>query len=260
MPFLFCDSMIHQYRSLGYVIFRQVLPASLIADLRRAALRIPELARKNGGPQAQRLQPIKKYLDEKEFKSFLDYSHLPPLVDAIQKILSPRNVLSGGVLETGGVFVEPADLPGCTDWHRDIRETHNVPDVEEFRRITIDPLWFNQINCPLYEDNCTWYVPGSYLRQFDLDGETAAAGNSPNQIVDKASYEERERRNLEYARSMPHAIRAAMDAGDFMLYHPNGWHLGNYLPDRKRMTIHDYAPTPELVDWYARWNKAKAKK
>ena len=52
---------------------------------------------------------------------------------------------------------------------------------------------------------------------------------------------------------MSEAVRLCMDAGDFAIYHPNAWHLGNYLPDRRRVTIHDLAPTPELLDWYARW-------
>jgi ectoine hydroxylase-related dioxygenase (phytanoyl-CoA dioxygenase family) len=153
-----------------------------------------------------------------------------------------------------GLLLEPAEQPWCTKWHRDIRETSNVPDVEEFRHLAHDPLWFNQINCPLYEDNCTWYVPGSYLRD-DLPDEVAAAEASLP--PENASYEERERKCLEYAQGMPRAVRLSMDAGDFALYHPNGWHIGNYLPDRKRVTIHDIAPTPELLDWYERWQKKR---
>lgn len=254
MAFKFCGSMIHHYRTQGYVIFRQVLPISLVRDLRRATATAPDQARKRHGPQAQRLQPVGDY--DLDFKPFMDYMTLSPLVDAIQKILTPRHTLSKGDAGNMGLLLEPAELPWCTAWHRDIRETHGVPDVEEFRRITADPLWFNQINCPLYEDSCTWYVPGSYLRQFDLDGETAASAARPFDESD--DWMTRERKCVEYCQSMPHAIRASMDAGDFMLYHPNGWHLGNYLPDRKRVTIHDFAPSPELVDWYDRWGKAKA--
>lgn len=254
MAFKFCDSMIHRYRTEGYVIFRQVLPISLVRDLRRATATAHEQARKRHGPQAQRLQPLSGY--ELDLKPFADYATLPPLVDAIAKILTPRHQLGKGDWFHTGLLLEPSELPWCTNWHRDIRETHNVPDVEEFRRINVDPLWFNQINCPLYEDNCTWYVPGSYLRAFDLEGETAAA--NAKMFEEGDDWIARERKCVEYCQSMPHSIRASMDAGDFMLYHPNGWHIGNYLPDRKRVTIHDFAPTAELLDWYDRWGKSQA--
>ncbi|MCX5661490.1 MAG: phytanoyl-CoA dioxygenase family protein [Planctomycetota bacterium] len=260
MPFEFRDEMIHRYRSDGYVIFRQILPPSLIRDLRKAAARVPEIARGKSGPQAQRLQPIASHLTAEEMKPFLDYATFPPLVEAIQRILTPRHTLSNGKADRMALLLEPVEKPWWTGWHRDIREDGDrataMPDLEEFRRITVDPLWFNQINCPLYEDNCTWYVPGSYLRRFDLPGEKAAAEHPmPGET---ATDEERERAGVEYCQRMPSSIRASMDAGDFMIYHPNGWHLGNYLPGRKRVTLHDWAPTPELVDWYDRWSKARA--
>ncbi|MBI2190409.1 MAG: phytanoyl-CoA dioxygenase family protein [Planctomycetes bacterium] len=259
MAFQFCDRMIHQYRSQGYVIFRQILPASLISDLRRSTARVHDLARQKSGPQAQRLQPIRSCLNDSEMKAFQDYMNLPALVDAVQNVLTARHKLGNGSADRAGLLLEPAEMPWCTSWHRDIRESSDVPDMEEFRRVNVDPLWFNQINCPLYEDNCTWYVPGSYLRPFDLPGETEAAGAMPH--FDAAvSFEERERRGLEYCQGMPGAVRASMDAGDFMLYHPNAWHLGNYLPGRKRVTIHDWAPMPELVDWYQRWSQVRQRK
>lgn len=259
MAFHFCDSMIHHYRTQGFVIFRRILPVSLVRDLRRATAQAQSVAREKHGPQAQRIQPIRQYAQAIDLKPFEDYANLPPLVDAIHKILTPRHMLSNGHCDRLGLLLEPAQSPWCTAWHRDIRESHDVPDVAEFRKINVDPLWFNQINCPLYEDNCTWYVPGSYLRLFDLQSETAAAANEPTFAQD-APVEERERRCLEYCQSMPQAIRASMDAGDFMLYHPNGWHLGNYLPNRNRVTIHDWAPMPELADWYDRWAKAREAK
>ena len=169
MGFTFCDSMIHDYRMQGYVVFRRILPPSLIKDLRRATEKAHEYAREQHGPQAQRLQPIENY--DIDLKPFQDYADLPALVEAISKVLTPRHTM--GHFNRTGLLLEPAKHPWCTNWHRDIRETSNVPDVEEFRRVAHDPLWFNQINCPLYEDNCTWYVPGSYLRA-DLPDEGAA--------------------------------------------------------------------------------------
>ena len=259
MRFKFCHSMILDYRTQGYVVFRQILPLSLIRDLRRATEKVHQYAREKGGPQAQRLQPIINY--DMDLKPFYDYANLPELVDAIGSVLTPRHQIARGEVKRTGVLLEPAEKPWCTRWHRDLRhaekffETSNVPDMEEFRRIKSDPLWFNQINCPLYEDNSLWYVPGSYLRM-DLPEEvTAAEAPLP---PEEASYEERERKCLQYTQAMPGAVRLYMDAGDFALYHPRGWHIGVYLPDRKRVTIHDYAPTPEYLDWYRCYDKKRA--
>ncbi|MBQ42290.1 MAG: hypothetical protein CME15_07490 [Gemmatimonadetes bacterium] len=253
MGFEFRDSMIGDYRTQGYLVFRQILPPSLIADLRRATAKAPELARLRSGPQAQRLQPIAAF--DLDLGPFRRYADLPDLVDAVSRVLTPRHRIGANDFCRAGLLLEPAETPWCTRWHRDLRETSGVPDVEEFRRVNRDPLWFNQINCPLYEDNCTWFVPGSHLRD-DFPAETAAV-EAPLPAED-ASGEERERRCLEYTQSMPRAERLRLDAGDFALYHPNAWQTGNYLPDRKRVTIHDFAPTPELLDWYERWSQKRA--
>ena len=34
---------------------------------------------------------------------------------------------------------------------------------------------------------------------------------------------------------------------------PNGWHIGTYVPYRKRATLHDGAWKQETRDWYKRW-------
>ena len=254
MAFTFCESMIHDYRHHGYVVFRQILPDSLLADLRRATEPTAELARAQHGPQAQRLQPISDH--DIDLKPFEDYAALPALVDAIARILTPEHQIGRGGWWHTGILIEPAERPCCTAWHRDLRETSNVPDVDEFRRICCDPLWFNQINCPLYEDTCTWYVPGSHLRTFDLPGETAAADAAlPD---DDADRETAERGCLAYAQGMPGAVRLQMDAGDLAFYHPNAWHIGAYRPEAKRRTIHGHAPTNEMLDWYRRWYAMRA--
>ena len=56
MTFAFSDRHIEEYRSQGYTVFRQILPPGLVADLRRVCDQARTLARKEYGPQAQRLQ------------------------------------------------------------------------------------------------------------------------------------------------------------------------------------------------------------
>ncbi|MBV7337604.1 phytanoyl-CoA dioxygenase family protein [Chloroflexi bacterium TSY] len=95
-----------------------------------------------------------------------------------------------------------------------------------------------------------WVVPGSHLRR-DLPGEIERFPDRPIPTPDlegKTS-EEREQICLDYCRSMPSAVRLSLDAGDFALYRSTLWHIGNYVPYRKRATLHDFVDTPEYNDW-----------
>ena len=65
MAFAFCDRHIDEYRTQGYTVFRQVLPLSLIADLRRVCDEARDLARQQRGLQAQRLQPTMGIVQER---------------------------------------------------------------------------------------------------------------------------------------------------------------------------------------------------
>ena len=86
MAFAFSDHHIDEYRTQGYTVFRQILPPSLVADLRRVCDEARDLARQQRGPQAQRLQPIADFpLDQ---QPFADYVALPALNDALHRLLS----------------------------------------------------------------------------------------------------------------------------------------------------------------------------
>ena len=58
MAFRLSDQHIEEFHILGYIVFREILPASLISDLRRVSDTARAIARKRGGPQVQRLQPV----------------------------------------------------------------------------------------------------------------------------------------------------------------------------------------------------------
>ena len=174
MAFAFSDRHIDEYRTQGYTVFRQVLPLSLIADLRRVCDEARDLARQQRGSQAQRLQPIADFpLDQ---QPFVDYATLPVLIDAIHRLLSPDFRLGGPPVM--GVLFEPAEWPWCTHWHRDWRD--NMPGLELARWDDhfADDRYFNQVNCALYADSCTWVVPGSHLRR-DLPCEAARFPGRP---------------------------------------------------------------------------------
>ena len=110
--------------------------------------------------------------------------------------------------------------------------------------------YFNQINCALYEDSCTWVVPGSHLRR-DLPREVERFPDRPipGPDLEGKTYEERESICLDYCQSMPGAVQLRLEAGDFALYRNTLWHMGNYVPYKKRATLHDGPKTPEFRDF-----------
>jgi hypothetical protein len=246
MDFQFSDQHIDEYHTQGFTVFRGILPPTLIADLRRTTERARVFAREKHGPQAQRLQPVAAYdLDQQPFEEF---RALPELRDAIVTLLSPRHTY--GNPEVLGVLLEPADLPYCTPWHRDWRD-HARHLRADWEAVFADPAYFNQLNVALYEDDCTWVVPGSHLRP-DLPRELAAFPEQPPRgpALEGHGYEERERLCLEYCERMPGAARLRLNAGDCALYRNTLWHLGSYLPYRKRATLHDAVETPEFREWW----------
>lgn len=248
------ESDVAGYYREGYIVFRGLLPTSLVADLRRECDKAAVIARKHRGDQAQRLQPISAYADQIDQKPFRDYEELPALREALSQVLSPRHYVGGP--DIMGVLIEPADGPYCTAWHRDITlKTSRMPE-DQFRDLILDWNSANQINCPLYDDDCTWFVPGSHLRVRDMPGEAALATLPPE--IDRVNSTvtdpvEKELLCLRYTMSMPGAVQFRLHPGDLALYRPYAWHIGNYVPYKKRATLHDAVFTPEYEQWWKAW-------
>ena len=81
-----------------------------------------------------------------------------------------------------GLLVEPLEHPWHIGWHRD--GVVEVPPEarDETVNAKLAEVWhdlrhFNQVNCAIYADSCTWFVPGSHLRQWDLPGEAQSTGD-----------------------------------------------------------------------------------
>ena len=149
-----------------------------------------------------------------------------------------------------GILIEPGSDPYCTAWHRDWRDNVQGVPLAEWEPKLTDIRYFNQVNCALYDDGCTWIVPGSHMRK-DVPGEFAAMPRRPvtGPKIEGKSAAERERLCLEYCRAMPGSMQVRLGAGDFMLYRNSLWHLGNYVPYGKRATLHDYMDTPQFKAW-----------
>lgn len=252
MAFRVTDEHLSSYYHHGYCIFRGVIPAKLLTGMRAMSEQARRLAREKNGPQAQRLQPLNdRGLDLSAYEAFLA---LPEFVTACQFVLGPHHQPTGPA-HTGLLF-EPADAPWCTNWHRDITAASKGVDPEEFARITLDHTFFTQVNCALYTDTDLWYVPGSDGRP-NRPSELAAASTAPD--LKGLSHEEAEYAIRAYCERMPGAINVILHPGDYMLYRPNGWHIGAYAPYRKRATLHTAVWKPETVAWYQRWAEAQKK-
>lgn len=261
MAFVFQETMIDQYWREGYLIFRGILPPNLLADLRRQADKARDLAHRLNGPQTQRIQPIDRYRDDLDLRPFRDYAELDALRETVDRLLGPGRTHAH--LDVMGLLVEPVERPWHCGWHRDgvveVPPEARDAEVEAFMAgIWHDKRFYNQVNCALYADSCTWFVPGSHLRQQDMPGEQQSVGvawlrNPPEEWT----AEEAEQRYFEHCNAMPQAIPVHLGPGDFLIYRNLGWHTGLYLPYQPRATIHDIVSHPDLIEFRVAWRAVK---
>ena len=261
MAFVFQETMIDQYWREGYLIFRRILPPSLLTDLRRQADKARDLAHRLNGPQTQRLQPLDRYGDDIDLQPFRDYAELDTLKDTVDRLLGPG--FTHAHLDVMGILVEPVERPWHCGWHRDgvveVPAEARDAEVEAFMAgIWHDKRFYNQVNCALYADSCTWFVPGSHLRQRDMPGEHQSAGiawlrNPPEDWI----AEEAEQRYFEHCQAMPSAVPVHLGPGDFLIYRNLGWHTGLYLPYQPRATIHDVISHPDITEFRVEWRAVK---
>jgi ectoine hydroxylase-related dioxygenase (phytanoyl-CoA dioxygenase family) len=234
-----------EFQTLGYTVFKSIVPPSLIDDLRHQCDRGRDIAHANE-PQSQRF--VVAMTEELDLKPFEDFLQLPEIRDAVTRILptAPESRVDGMF----SVLIEPQNDPYCTQWHRDWRDNIQSLDLDRWEADRDDWELFNQVNCALYEDSCTWVVPGSHLRN-DNAQEIAAFPNRPivGPDLEGKSSAERERLCLDYCEQLPGAQRLLLDAGDYCLYRNSLWHLGNYIPYRRRATLHEGVMTPKFKTW-----------
>jgi hypothetical protein len=245
------------YRENGYHIIRQIIPATLLTDLRREAAKAQAIAHRIDGPQAQRLSVIGQYHAELDMSVFQAFDEIDGLDQAIKELLTPEHVMRPSADST--ILFGPRDRPWSTEWHRDWRDhiedapfQAHVGDAK-WEAIANDFGFWNQVNCPLYEDSSTWYVPGSFKRIHNTAEETQLYASSTQEILRDEANEQTdealELRCLQYCQAMPGAVQLVLNPGDFCIYRNIGWHLGNYVPYRTRMTIHTQCDTPAFKEF-----------
>ena len=261
MKFQFEDWMVHEYHQQGFLIFRGIVPPSLLTDLRREADKARELAHELNGPQTQRIQPLDQYAEDIDLQPFRDYAELDDLRLLVERLLGPG--YTHAHMDIMGLLVEPQERPWHCGWHRDgVVEVPTEARDEQMHSFMAtvwhDLRYFNQVNCAIYADSCTWYVPGSHLRQQDLPDEIQSTGDPiMKQAPDDWSDAEAEQFYFEHCRLMPGAVQVFLGPGDFMVYRNLAWHCGLYLPYQPRATIHDIIRHTGRNAWMEKWNKVK---
>ncbi|MCJ8330327.1 MAG: phytanoyl-CoA dioxygenase family protein [Lentisphaeria bacterium] len=241
-----------QFHRDGYIVLRELIPSSLLADLRKQAVIAKGIIQEEKGGQVQRLQPVSNYAEQLDQKVFQDYLDLPEMQEGINTVLSPRHYPSA--LDILGIFFEPRERPWGSGWHRDVNEESSRLTHEEFIRMIADPMGCVQVNSALYDDVSTWFVPGSHHRGTDIPGETTAAYAYEDACKNPdASFEECERAWQRHASAMPGGVQLILNAGDIALYRAQGWHCGNYHPSRPRATMHYVVGTEKFYKWWRAW-------
>jgi len=243
------------YRAAGYHIIPQVIPPNLLRDLRREAAKAQAIARRIDGPQAQRLSGLGNYAEELNLQVFRDFDEIEGLQAAVKDLLTGEHFLRPTADAT--ILFAPRDRPWATEWHRDWRDHiedepfHAHVGDERWEQIANHVNFWNQVNCPLYEDSSTWYVPGSFKRIHNTDAEISVYASTTQDLLrdetGEHTDEELELRCLRYCQAMPGAVQLVLNPGDFCVYRNIGWHIGNYVPYRQRMTLHSQCDTPDFV-------------
>jgi len=260
MAFKLTDEHITQHARDGFTVFRQIVPTSLIADMRREVEAALPQVREKFGPQRQRFSASEEF--GMNLKPFNDLNELPGLVDAARQMLSDDHRFTFSC-----ILVNPVIRPYCTQWHRDSGHITSQPGftgelAEEWANRILWPQYINQYNCPLYADGATWFVPGSQCRMTDTPGEIAAANAHadlfPEGIENRVTGVELERIDYNYTANMPGAVQLFMEPGDFAVYRPHGWHIGNYVHYTNRATLHGWPRSDEEAQWNSDFQKRLA--
>ncbi|NRN30113.1 hypothetical protein [Photorhabdus heterorhabditis] len=130
---------------------------------------------------------IKTHIDSQNDKMMNIQFMSPDIeINGIQRIINNKKIieicgdlLTGGkvILDGASLFYAPKGIDYRQGWHRDIIQ---IPDED------ISDSWFSkehfhnnvQINIPLYEDKCLWFVKGSHSRNFnDIEMEVFSGSN-----------------------------------------------------------------------------------
>ena len=225
----------HQYQEQGFLVLRQIIPASRIKALVTAVERLIDRAvtgnvrplkidrRVSGAPAAEnqiqwigdpqnRIPARLMYLllGDRFNAVYADWfdAELLPLLEALLE--SPARYSLFGMLAAGG------GKPYAQPWHHDWRSPDNFhPAVI----LDPEPFWFVQFNAPLKpNDRFLQIIPASHNRRA-TPAEIEAYQRDPQG-------------------DFPGQMIVAVEPGDLAIYNPNLWHRGWNPNGELRWTMH----------------------
>ena len=124
---------------------------------------------------------------------------------------------------------------------------------------------FNQINIPLYKDDCFWIVPGSHVRN---DTFLEAILVSFRKVLDPRHKSYIIKSNIVLAAiirfyklilSMAGGKIIRLDPGDAVIYRSNSLHAGFYNPSETRLTLHDAVYSLQWLKFIRKYNRSNFK-
>ena len=260
------------FHEQGFAIIRQFIEPAFLKRLRRMADAGRELARQDRkmGFMDMRIAP-QRFASELDAATYRTFVAQPAVQGAIKSLFGQEfqfgfDTTRYPISYFPTCFYEPQLAPYTTHWHRDWRDNILSSYPELMRRwhaMRDDPCLFNQVNIALYDDASTWFVPASHNRD-DLPEETEAIATAQPLLEmqrkvlkdDQDDWESLEYLCQDYCLAMPGAVSADLRAGDVVIYRNSLWHLGRYLPYRKRATLHDAVMTHAFYQWFLDVQKA----
>jgi len=101
----------------GFTVAKAILPPQLVGKLVAACDVAREIARREIGPSAQRLQPV-IWRDDIDQSAFIEYAELPAMREAVTRLFSPRHRHAQRWHPNAplGCLFEPSSEGWCTNW------------------------------------------------------------------------------------------------------------------------------------------------
>jgi len=217
MTHLTPDQM-QQYRELGYVILRGILPTAEIEALRAAVRDLVEASAAGSGPEIAWINQEKRIPERmgqllrpgRIWPAFVDSLERGPYFSTAEQILGAEARYSLFGMLAGG-----DGKPYVQNWHRDLAPVEGEHELAVLER---GYALFTQINAPLFPDRYLTIVPSSHLRRTTA-AEREVLANTPTG-------------------DMPGQLTVETEPGDIAFYYSNLLHRGYNPSGAMRWTMH----------------------
>ncbi len=262
VPVIEPESMRRRLFQDGYILVADVVPSSLLPELRwayrdcLAAEKARENVRSQWTHRAQRIQPIANFdLDTGPLTKLRDDDVWRRLVD---EVLGPDFTCFNP--NTTGILIEPAPRPvggkepsaGGMGAHRDWLNNKRYPDLAHLAKNWTSEKVLWQVNVPTLanDDPCFWIIPGSHW-YLDLLAEVEQS-QGPRYLPIEGTDDEARAYIANYwegQRSRAGAQQIIAPPGCMIIYRATIRHGAVYDPLVPRNTLHEFLMTDKFTEF-----------